>query len=81
MSSVLNRKKKKMQPLGYTKQELRWNMHKDYKLRRAAIVDMQMREMRQEKQVNTKALEKFREKPFQQKYAEMLRNGGKADDD
>lgn len=56
-------------------------MHKDYKLRRAAIVDMQMREMRQEKQVNMKAFEKFREKPFQQKYAEMLRNGGKADDD
>ncbi len=46
-------------------------MHKDYKLRRAAIVEMQMRETRQEKRGNAKALKKFKEKPYQMRYAEM----------
>lgn len=51
-------------------------MHKDYKYRRAQAKEIQMRETRQEKRVNQSALERFREKPYQQKYAEMLRDGG-----
>lgn len=56
-------------------------MHKDYKLKRAQIIEMHMRKIRQEKHVNQSALEKFKEKPFQQKYAEMMKNGGKSYDD
>lgn len=56
-------------------------MHKDYKLRRAQIIEMHLRETRQDKHVNQSALEKFKEKSFQQKYAEMMKNGGKCNDD
>lgn len=48
-------------------------MHKDNKLRRAARMEMQQRELRLEKRVNTDALKKFKEKPYQQKYEEMLK--------
>lgn len=56
-------------------------MHKDYKLRRAQIKEIQMRELREEKRVCPRALEKFREKLFQQRYAEMMRDGGSTNDD
>lgn len=51
-------------------------MHRDYKQRRAADVNRQLRRLWPEKEVDQKALEKFREKPCQLKYAEMLRKGG-----
>ena len=47
-------------------------MHRDYKERRAAIKQMQSRELRQEKVVNEKALGKLKSKSYQQKYAEMM---------
>lgn len=56
-------------------------MHKDYKQRRAAIKGMQARELRLDKQVNKRAYEKFREKPYQQRYAEKLSGGGRTNDD
>lgn len=59
---------------------MRWDIiHKDHKLKRAARVEMQEREFRTEKHVRKEALEKFKEKPFQQRYAERLR--GIANDD
>lgn len=51
-------------------------MHKDNKLRRSAIKDIMRKNFAQPKEVDQKALEKFREKPYQLKYAEMLRKGG-----
>lgn len=56
-------------------------MHKDYKFRRAQIKEIQTRELREEKRVCPKTLEKFREKPYQQRYAEMMRGGGRINDD
>ena len=54
-------------------------MHKDYKARRAQMKSIQECELRIEKRVNRKALEKLREKPYQQRYAERL--GGVTNDD
>lgn len=51
-------------------------MHKDYKLRRAEASEIQSRELRQGKRVDPKALEWFREKPYQMRYEEMLRKVG-----
>lgn len=54
-------------------------MHKDYKARREQMRSIQERELRIEKRVNRKALEKLREKPYQQRYAERL-NGGRTNE-
>ena len=47
-------------------------MHKDHKQKRAAIIEIQDRELRQPKRVDQRALEKFRAKPYQLEYAEMI---------
>lgn len=52
-------------------------MHKDYKQRRAEMKGMQERDLRLEKRVNKRAFEKFKEKPYQQRYAEIMKNGGR----
>lgn len=55
-------------------------MHKEHKIKRALVKDIQRRELRQEKHVDPEALKKFREVPFQLKYARKLKEGGKADE-
>ena len=54
-------------------------MYADYKKRRAVTRGIQMMELRQEKYVDTEALKRFREVPFQLKYARKLKGGGKND--
>lgn len=48
-------------------------MHKDHKQKRAAVIEIQDRELSQPKRVDQRALEKFRAKPYQLEYAEKLR--------
>ena len=56
------------------------DIHRDYKHKRAKMQSIQTMELREEKHINPKALEKFREKPYQQRYAERL-SGGRTNDD
>ena len=48
-------------------------MHRDWKQRRASAEWRKIRKMIDEKHVDPKALERFRQKPYQQIYAEKMR--------
>lgn len=48
-------------------------MHKDHKQKRASILEIQERELRQPKSADPKAIEKLRTKPYQLKYAERMK--------
>lgn len=48
-------------------------MHRDWKQRRASAEGRKIRNMIYEKHVDPKALERFRQKPYQQIYAEKVR--------
>lgn len=48
-------------------------MHKDHKHKKATIADTQSRELRQPKRVDPRARERFKAKPYQLEYAEMIR--------
>lgn len=51
-------------------------MHRDNKLKRAAALELMQRRTRAEKHVDSKALEKFREMPYQLRYAEKFKESG-----
>ncbi len=55
-------------------------MYADYKKRRAVTRGIQTMELRQEKHVEPEALKRFREVPFQLKYARKLKDGGNEDE-
>lgn len=51
-------------------------MHRDHKLKRAAALELMQKRTRAEKYVDGKALEKFREMPYQLRYAQKLKESG-----
>lgn len=55
-------------------------MHKDHKYKKATIADIQSRELRQPKRVDPRARERFKAKPYQLEYEEMVRKAGMADE-
>lgn len=48
-------------------------MHTDRKQKKVVLLEMQQKKRQQPKQVDPKALEKFRAKPYQLEYAEKIR--------
>lgn len=48
-------------------------MYKDHKHKKAAIEGMQSRDLRLPKRVDPRALERFRAKPYQLEYQEMMK--------
>lgn len=55
-------------------------MHKDHKHKKATIVGIQARELRQPKRVDPRARERFKARPYALEYAEMVRKAGRADE-
>ena len=51
-------------------------MYRESKYKRVTALEIRERELRQPNVVNKKALDKFRENPYQLKYKEMMNGGG-----
>lgn len=55
-------------------------MYKDHKHKKAAIADIQSRELQQPKRVDPRARERFKARPYALEYAELIRKVGRADE-
>lgn len=54
-------------------------MYKDHKHKKAAIVGIQSRELRQPKRVEPRARERFKARPYALEYAELMKGEKKND--